>query len=229
MRGRWRSGKRPWARSTLTWPIASTAWRCSTVTKANTRRPSPLMSGRWRSEKRPLGRSTPTWPENLNKLAGLYNNQGQYAKAEPFYKRALAIWEKALGPEHPDEALSLENYAVLLRNMGRPEDAAPLDFRAKAIRAKHAFSESVATLQSPRDRLAGCSSWHLRFAVYSSGGNLSRRSFCWRLAGTCAFPSRTATSKSCSPSGICSPTTSRCGGGRRGVSTPTRPPVICRA
>src|SRR5258708_24171183 len=33
---------------------------------------------------------------------------------------------------------------------------------------------SVATLQSSGDRLAGCSSWHLRFVVYSSGGNLSR-------------------------------------------------------
>ena len=96
------------------------------------------MSGRWRSEKRPLGRSTPTWPENLNKLAGLYNNQGQYAKAEPFYKRALAIWEKALGPEHPDVATTLENYALLLRNTGRPEEAEPLESRAESIRAKNA-------------------------------------------------------------------------------------------
>jgi hypothetical protein len=37
------------------------------------------------------------------------------------------------------------------------------------------ISGSVATLQVPRDRLAGCSSWHLRFVVYSSGGNLNRR------------------------------------------------------
>jgi hypothetical protein len=29
-------------------------------------------------------------------------------------------------------------------------------------------------LQVARDRLAGCSSWPLRFAVYSSGGNLNR-------------------------------------------------------
>jgi hypothetical protein len=76
---------------------------------------------------------------------------------------------------------------------------------------------SVATLQSPGDRLAGCSSWHLRFAVYSSGGNLSRRSSCWRWDGTCAFPCRTATSKSCSPSGVCTPTTSRCGDGFSGM------------
>src|SRR6201993_4327071 len=34
---------------------------------------------------------------------------------------------------------------------------------------------SVATLQSPRGRLAGCSSWPPRFAVYSSGGNSSRK------------------------------------------------------
>ena len=52
---------------------------------------------------------------------------------------------------------------------------------------------SVATLQVARDRLAGCFSWRLRFAVYSSGGNLSRRSSCWQWDGTCAFPFRTAT------------------------------------
>ncbi len=38
---------------------------------------------------------------------------------------------------------------------------------------------------------------------HSSGGN-DRRSSCWRW-GTCAFPSRTATSRSCSPSGGCTP------------------------
>ena len=34
---------------------------------------------------------------------------------------------------------------------------------------------SVATLQSPRDRLARCFSWPLWFAVYSNGANLNRR------------------------------------------------------
>ena len=38
---------------------------------------------------------------------------------------------------------------------------------------------SVATLQVTRDRLAGCSSWPLRFAVYSNGVNSSRRSSSW--------------------------------------------------
>ena len=38
-----------------------------------------------------------------------------------------------------------------------------------------ALDGSVATLQSPGGRLAECSSWHLRFVVYSSGDNLNRR------------------------------------------------------
>jgi aryl-alcohol dehydrogenase len=37
------------------------------------------------------------------------------------------------------------------------------------------FNGSVATLQLRRDRLAGCFSWPLQFAVFSSGGNSNRR------------------------------------------------------
>jgi tetratricopeptide (TPR) repeat protein len=73
---------------------------------------------------------------SLNNLAGLYQTQGQYGKAEPLYQRAVAIREKALGPEHPDAATSLENYADLLRKMRRPVQAEPLEARAEAIRAK---------------------------------------------------------------------------------------------
>jgi phosphatidylserine/phosphatidylglycerophosphate/cardiolipin synthase-like enzyme len=64
------------------------------------------------------------------------NRHGQYAKAEPLYKRALAIREKTLGPEHPDVATCLESYALCLRAMDRPEEAASLETRVRAIRAK---------------------------------------------------------------------------------------------
>src|SRR6202011_5757472 len=84
---------------------------------------------------------------------------------------------------------------------------------------------SVATLQVARDRLAGCSSWPLRFAVYSSGGNLSRRSSFWQWDGTCASLFRTATSRSCSPSGVCTPITSRYGDGYS--ATPQRWNDVC--
>ena len=41
----------------------------------------------------------PDVAQSLNNLATLYQAQGKYAKAEPLFKRSLAIWEKALGPE----------------------------------------------------------------------------------------------------------------------------------
>jgi hypothetical protein len=44
-------------------------------------------------------------------MAGLYHKQGQYAKAETLYERALAIQERAMRPTHPDMAQSLNNLA----------------------------------------------------------------------------------------------------------------------
>jgi tetratricopeptide (TPR) repeat protein len=70
----------------------------------------------------------------LNNLAGLYRTQGEYAKAEPLYKRSLAIWEKALGPDHPDVATILENLAALYRDTKRYRKAEPLEQRAARIR-----------------------------------------------------------------------------------------------
>jgi tetratricopeptide (TPR) repeat protein len=73
---------------------------------------------------------------SLNNLAELYRGQGKYAKAEPRYKRALAIVEKALGPEHPHFATSLENYAALFRETARGDEAERMEARALSIRAK---------------------------------------------------------------------------------------------
>src|SRR5215469_16289897 len=95
----------------------------------------------------------------------------------------------------------------------------PITFAACAVprRALIAFQSrflgSVATLQSRRDRLAGCSFWTLRFAVYSNGVNLSRRSFYWRLAGTCAFHFPIVMLRSCWPSADFWLTTLQSGGG----------------
>ena len=76
--------------------------------------------------------------ESLNNLASLYQAQGNYAEAEPLYKRSRAIREKSLGPEHPDVAMSLENYALFLRKMDPDAEAEKMKARAQAIRAKHA-------------------------------------------------------------------------------------------
>ncbi len=79
----------------------------------------------------PTGRLRHSWRQRITVGA-----QGRYAKAEPLYKRSLAIDEKALGPDHSAVATSLENYADFLRATGRSADAVYMEVRAKAIRAK---------------------------------------------------------------------------------------------
>jgi CHAT domain-containing protein len=70
---------------------------------------------------------------NISNLALLYAKQGQYARAEPLFKRALAIKEKAFGLDHPGAALILDNLAVLYSSQGQHAQAEPLYMRALAI------------------------------------------------------------------------------------------------
>ena len=55
-----------------------------------------------------------------------WESQGEYDKAAPRYKRALAMLERALGPKHPDVVASLNNLASLYYNQGRYDKAEPL-------------------------------------------------------------------------------------------------------
>ena len=54
-------------------------------------------------------------------------------RAEPLFRRALAIDEASFKPDHPDVGLGLNNLATLLHYMGRPAEAEPLMRRALAI------------------------------------------------------------------------------------------------
>ena len=72
----------------------------------------------------------------LNDLGVSLMQAGDYACAEPLYRRALAIAEKALGPDHPDVATDLNNLAELLQAKGEYAGAEPLYRRALAIREK---------------------------------------------------------------------------------------------
>ena len=72
----------------------------------------------------------------LNQAGYYLRERGQYAEAEPLYRRALAIVEKAVGPEHPNTAASLNNLAALYDSQGRYDEAEPLYRRALAIREK---------------------------------------------------------------------------------------------
>jgi tetratricopeptide (TPR) repeat protein len=72
----------------------------------------------------------------LNNWAGSLMRAGNYAGAEPLYRRALAIDEKALGPDHPDTGALLNNLAMLLDSKGDYAGAEPLYRRALAIAEK---------------------------------------------------------------------------------------------
>lgn len=65
-----------------------------------------------------------------------FAKEGNYAKAEPLFRRAFAIVEKALGPEHIDVARSINNLAALLSDKGDLAGAEPLSRRGLAITEK---------------------------------------------------------------------------------------------
>ena len=61
---------------------------------------------------------------------------GDYAKAEPLYRRALEIRKRALGENHPDYAQSIDCLAMLYTAMGDYAKAEPLCRNALAVRKR---------------------------------------------------------------------------------------------
>ena len=83
-----------------------------------------------------LGDNDAALMESLDRLATTYQEQGEYAKAEPLFRRALAIAEKIRGPEHEETGSVLSNLGALgvLRN--NYAEAEPLLKRALEIQRK---------------------------------------------------------------------------------------------
>ena len=69
-------------------------------------------------------------------LGVYFHSRGDYANAQTYSGRALAIREKTLGQDHLDVGASLSNLAHLYRSQGRYEEAEPLYKRALAITEK---------------------------------------------------------------------------------------------
>ncbi len=72
----------------------------------------------------------------LNNIALMYRKSGQQKAAEPYYLRALDLYEKQLGLEHADVASVLNNLAVFYTNERRFHEAERTHLRALAIREK---------------------------------------------------------------------------------------------
>jgi tetratricopeptide (TPR) repeat protein len=69
----------------------------------------------------------------MTQVGLLFHAKAAYARAEPLYRRALAIDEASLGKDHPIVASRLNNLAALLRTTNRLGEAEPLYRRALAI------------------------------------------------------------------------------------------------
>jgi formylglycine-generating enzyme required for sulfatase activity len=85
---------------------------------------------------------------SVNNLAILLSDQGDYAAAEPFCRRALEGYEKSLGPDHPDTLASVNNLARLLKKQGDYVAAEPLYRRALEGQEKSLGPDHPDTLAS---------------------------------------------------------------------------------
>lgn len=86
--------------------------------------------------------------QNLNDLAGVYHNQGQWTEAEPLYQRALALQEQSLGAEAPPTLRTLGNLALLHYSQKRYAESEALNQRVLASREKHLGTMHADTGQS---------------------------------------------------------------------------------
>jgi tetratricopeptide (TPR) repeat protein len=97
---------------------------------------------------------------------------GRGTAAEPYYLRALQIYESQLGPEHPDVASVLNNLGVFYTNEKRFTEAEQVHLRALAIREK-VFPASHPDIAQSKCNLA---------VVYHSRGDYERASELYRAS-----------------------------------------------
>ena len=98
-----------------------------------------------------LGESHPDTAVCLNAQAALYQSKGEYAKAEPLFRRTLEISKKTLGEKHAVTAANLINLAFLYEAMGKESEAGPLSRQALEISEKR-FADDMSA-QSERQQL----------------------------------------------------------------------------
>ena len=108
-----------------------------------------------------LGPDHPDVAASLNNLAALYRSLDDYAKAEPLYKRSLAIYEKALGPDHPDVATSLNNLAALYAALNNFQKAHDLHKKAQQIDSKLIDQVMGFTAEDRKMKFLSMKRWNL--------------------------------------------------------------------
>src|SRR5207245_10567309 len=94
-------------------------------------------SRRWSIAERHVGKDPPLLARIVDKPAAIYFEQQALAKAEPLYRRAVAIQEETLGRDHPDLAASLSDYAILLKKTHRKKQGAQMETLARNILSRN--------------------------------------------------------------------------------------------
>jgi tetratricopeptide (TPR) repeat protein len=83
-----------------------------------------------------FGPDRPPVAQSLSDIAMCYALQGQYDRAEPLYKRVIAILEHNNFHEKQEMAVALENYSLVLRKTGRDVEAKTTLEQAREVRSK---------------------------------------------------------------------------------------------
>jgi CHAT domain-containing protein/Flp pilus assembly protein TadD len=96
----------------------------------------PLLQRELTLRKQVLGEQHPSYALCLGNLAGIYNDMGDYARAEPLFQKSSTLYKQVVGEEHPDYAQSLNNLGFLYDRMGAYAKAEPLYQQALALRKK---------------------------------------------------------------------------------------------
>ena len=84
----------------------------------------------------------------FDNMARIYENIGEYQKAEPFYLKVLQIREHLYGENHRDTATSYNNLGTLYYSMGVYKKAEPLSLKALEIHKKLLGEEHPDTASS---------------------------------------------------------------------------------
>ena len=86
---------------------------------------------------------------SMNNLANLLLEKGDYAGAEPLYRRALEIREKALGADNPYTERSLNSLAYLLELKGDYAGAEELYGRSLTVLERAAGPDEMSHSKAP--------------------------------------------------------------------------------
>jgi len=99
-----------------------------------------------------LGIDNPNLAQSLNNLGSLYETQGDFARAEPFYRRAMEISEKS-GSESPEFSRAVNGLALVYRMKGNYADAEKL-YRQLLAKDQQSAGPDSAAVASDKDKLA---------------------------------------------------------------------------